>query len=407
MRQSRNISTISPATSVGGTLVTRPYQRSIWIAALVLIVCLVGKSSAWGASPSMLKLTTDRTTLVGKLVAMDKSRCWFVERDGRLHRLQVSSIKKVSKVGMKFDYFSAAEMRDQLRREFSGEMEVAGTTHYLVCAQPGHADAFADMFESVYRAMHRQFSPRGFSARGLDVPLVAVVFRNRAKFAEYCRKDGVRVVDGLRGYYLRTSNRVALYDDRAAAAGKVSGTIQPTPCHKGQCKIRNAAPTISASLSETIIHEGTHQVAFNIGLHSRIGESPRWVVEGLATMFEAPGIRSRGASKTSEKLNRERFVWFGNYSQERRTSKSLEEFIANDNLFHTATLDAYSQSWALSLFLLETRPSAYTKYLRRISNRDPFAAYSREERLADFRAEFGDDLKWLDVKFMRFMDSLR
>lgn len=407
MRQTRSTSTIlSAAASNSSRLMTRS-NRSVWIAAIVMIVCLVGQKSASGATPSLLKLTTERQTLVGKLVAMEKSRCWFVERDGRLHSLQVSSIQKVTNVGKKFDYFSAADLRDQLRREFSGELEVAGTTHYLVCAQHGQAKAFAEMFESVYRAMHRHFSPRGFSARSLDVPLVAVVFRDRAKFVDYCRKDGVKAVDGLRGYYLRTSNRVALYDDRSSPSGKISGTIQPTPCHKGRCKTGNAVPTISASLSETIIHEGTHQVAFNIGLHSRIGESPRWVVEGLATMFEAPGIRERGPSKTSEKLNRDRFVWFGNYRKARRTTGALEEFVASDNLFGSATLDAYSQSWALSLFLLETRPSSYAKYLRRISERDPFAAYSREERVADFRAEFGDDLKWLDVKFLRFMDGLR
>src|SRR5262249_7000897 len=109
---------------------------------------------------------------------------------------------------------------------------------------------------------------------------------------------------------------------------------------------------IEASLKDTMIHEATHQAAFNTGLHSRIGETPKWVVEGLATVFEAPGIRNSGASANPKmRINRERFVWFGNFVRSRRKPQSLEAFLSGDDLFKSDALDAYSQAWALSFFL--------------------------------------------------------
>src|SRR5204863_7870023 len=109
--------------------------------------------------------------------------------------------------------------------------------------------------------------------------------------------------------------------------------------------------SFEGSLKDTMIHEATHQVAFNTGLHSRVGENPKWVVEGLATVFEAPGIRSSGAGPAvKNRINRERFIWFGNYAKARRKPKSLEAFLSSDDLFKSAVLDAYSEAWAFSFF---------------------------------------------------------
>ncbi len=87
---------------------------------------------------------------------------------------------------------------------------------------------------------------------------------------------------------------------------------------------------VEGNLHDTIVHETTHQVAFNTGLHSRIGQTPKWVIEGLATMFEAPGIRdSQKSSSPKSRINRSRYVWFGNYMQSRRKPHSLADFVGD------------------------------------------------------------------------------
>jgi len=35
----------------------------------------------------------------------------------------------------------------------------------------------------------------------------------------------------------------------------------------------------------TIVHEATHQIAFNCGLHTRLSDCPVWFSEGIAMYF--------------------------------------------------------------------------------------------------------------------------
>ncbi|MCA9072184.1 MAG: hypothetical protein KDA84_24830, partial [Planctomycetaceae bacterium] len=58
---------------------------------------------------------------------------------------------------------------------------------------------------------------------------------------------------GLMGYYLRTSNRVALFDP---GDGKNNVSSTPTVAPKFM------EASIEGSLADTMIHEATHQVAF-------------------------------------------------------------------------------------------------------------------------------------------------
>ncbi len=157
-----------------------------------------------------------------------------------------------------------------------------------------------------------------------------------------------------------------------------------------------------------MIHEATHQVAFNTGLHSRMGVNPKWIVEGLATVFESPGIRESASNRGEAfgRTNKERYVWFGNYAKSRRKPKSLAAFVSSDKLFETSALDAYAEAWALSFYLVETRSTKYAKYLKTIATRDPLKEYPEAERLADFKKAFGNDLDMLEADFLRFISRL-
>lgn len=335
--------------------------------------CLAAGSSA------MLELKIDDEAHVGRVLAKDQRNCWLMERDGRVQEIELDAVTDFRRVSPHFRRFGTTELRDELRREFGTDYEIAATTHYLCCAAPGKAKAYAELFEEVYRNFQRYFSTRGFRIPRPEFPLVAIVFPDRAAFVQYCRHDDVPPAPSLMGYYLRTSNRVALYE----------------------------LPGSQDRVRDTIIHEATHQVAFNTGLHVRIGQNPKWIVEGLATVFEAPGVRnSSNHDPLHTRINRERYVWFGNFNESRRQQKSLADFVSDDSLFHSSVLDAYSQAWALSFFLVETRPGKYARYLKTVATRDPMEPYEPEQRLADFRKAFGDDLDWLETEFLRFVAKL-
>jgi hypothetical protein len=390
---------------------------------LVLIVVVTGNLQA--ASPPLIEVEVAKEKLQGRVDAHNDQLFWLMGQDGRLRGLTNDKVKKFHQVSPRFSSYTASVLRDQLRHELGKSFDVVGTRHYTVCAVgDSKARSYAETFEDLFRSFQAYFSVRGFKVNEPEFPLVAIVFPNYESFARYAAAEDVSVSKNLKGYYLSTSNRVALYEDAASASAQQSLLDRPRdlpvrsvlegaasfpfelPLHDGEDS--RAWGAIEGSLKDTMIHEATHQVAFNTGLHSRIGASPKWVVEGLATVFEAPGIRSTSSnSGVKTRINRQRYLWFGNFSQSRRKPKSLEGFISSDDFFKSEVLDAYSEAWAFSFFLVETRPRAYSDYLRAIAAHDPLEAYPPQARLADFKRTVSKEIPLLESEFLRFMAGIK
>jgi hypothetical protein len=387
---------------------------------LVLVTAAAGTLRA-GSLP-LIEVEMENEKLQGRVAAHGDNYFWLMGQDGRLHGVMNDKVKKYHQVAPQFSVWSASVLRDQLRREFGKSYDVVGTRHYTVCAiGEKKARTYAETLEELYRSFYMYFSVRGFKMNEPEFPLVAVVFPDYGTFARYAQADTVSVSQNLRGYYLNTSNRIALYEDANGLQsqselpldlperlGLEGGGVSPFRPHWIADFHARPWESIEATLKDTMIHEGTHQVAFNTGLHSRIGSTPKWVVEGMATVFEAPGIRNSSAnSGVKMRINRDRFIWFGNYSKSRRKPRSLESFLASDDAFKSDVLDAYSEAWALSFFLIETRPRPYADYLRTIAARDPLLVYSAEQRVADFKQTVSKELPLLEAEYLRFIGQIR
>lgn len=376
-----------------------PYR--ITPATLLLVLSLAGQ--ACGGKPT-LELVVGDQPYVGMCLARDDECCWLQAPDGRLSLITLKDVTGFRKLAPDFRGLTAVEVRGLLGRELGSNFEVAAAGQYVVAAPPGRARAYADLLDRVHRAFTTFFSRRSFDLAPLQFPLTAVVYPDVESFAEYCRQDGMTFVPGLQGYYSPESNRIALFDDPESLSLR-----RPAP--RGRAEEEAArlalvkAATIRADLRDTLVHEATHQLAFNTGLHGRIGQNPRWVVEGLAMIFEqqvdVPAARSGDASA---RLNGERYDWFVHRARSRLIS--VEELVGSDRPFGSATLDAYSEAWALTFYLAERHSANYVEYLETIRTRDPLADYPAEQRIADFQNCFGDDLAWLQVQWLRFMDEL-
>ncbi len=347
---------------------------------LLTAFCGCFLSGGWvrAADPNqLLELQIDGQKRTGAVVANNGTHAWFLERDGRLDSLEIAGVKDFRVIG-KFRPFTAIELREKLSRELGSQFRVTATGQYVVAGPPESVERLAPLFEGLYRECLTTFSSRGVKVQPPSTPLIALILSDRSRFEEYCRSENVTPQSGLRGFYLPTSNRVALYD-----TGKQS------------------------ALDGTILHEATHQVAFNIGIHSRLAVTPKWVVEGLATAFEREAFRLNDRrSRVEARVNPERYAWFQRLRKERDLSRSLGAFLQSDKIFETATLDAYSQAWALTFFLMETRSTEYATYLRLLAQRDPLADYSAGERQQDFEKVFGRDLLLLETHFLRFFQNL-
>jgi len=396
-----------------------------WVATVWL-----GMQPALAAAPSLLELVHDGKQFEGRLEAKGHDACWLMGRDGQLWAFELSRVESVRTIADHFHEFSSAELRDQLRRQLPKHFHIEGTGHFLICAEQNNRK-IGEICEETYRTFRRYFSVRGFKISEPEFPLVVIVFPDRDAFVQYCRKDKLEPPAGMLGYYMRLTNRIALFDQGDSGLAAATTNLPTSAGSQSLASLfdrhdsdrallpagdqpggRATMPVrfdaiVEGDLHSTIVHETTHQVAFNTGLHSRIAQTPKWVIEGLATMFEAPGIRDGVKSSPSmTRINRNRYLWFENYLKSRRRPHSLKDFVGTDDLYASSTLDAYAEGWALTFFLAETRHGSYGRYLKSLVARNPLLVYTEDERMADFRKAFGN-LKSLEAEYVRFYENLR
>lgn len=355
--------------------------RIVSIVILVAISPLPAAHAVEPSAPFTMAIELRGVHLEGHPLFWSQAEVQLLSRDGRLWTFTPGEAQSFRKIASTFRGYSASEVRSQLTRELGKAFEIAGTGHYLVASPQGQRDLWSPRFEQLYRSFVHYFSVRGFKLKEPDFPLVAIVWPDRQSFLRYAQADGANIGPDVLGYYSPKSNRITLYD-----VGGGDGTSASWE--------QNA---------DTVIHEATHQTAFNTGIHRRFADNPRWVVEGLGTAFEAPGVwKSRENPHRKDRINRGRLVQFQQLWQQ-HDAAALQDMLSSDRLFDRDPARAYAQAWAVSFFLVETQPRQYAAYLARLVDRPPFERYASPQRLADFTAVFGDNLQLLESRFVRFM----
>lgn len=328
-----------------------------------------------------MQVEIDGRQIEGRPLAWSNNQVYLLARDGRLWDFAPNRTNKFRKTSGTFSSYSAPELRGQLEREFGPKLTVTSTGHYLV-AHPKGKEAWAARFEDLYRSIINYFSLRNLPVRSPDFPLVAVVWPTREDYVRYSASQGSPVGPNVLGYYSPTTNRVTLYDLGSQAAGWQ----------------QNEA---------TIIHEATHQVAFNTGLHNRFASTPRWLAEGLGTMFEAPGVWNwRNYPSVADRVNRLRLAEFRQLKARGRQSGVFANLLGSDRMFETDPSAAYAEAWAWVFFLTETHSQKFGQYVARVAAQENFTAYPLAKRMNDFTAIFGQDLRTLERHFLNFIDEL-
>jgi hypothetical protein len=351
---------------------------------LVFAQCIAVTCTAAHAAEFMFRARVDGQMLEGKPLSWSQEQVLLLGRDGRLHEFHPKRAKNAQKTSPRFFGYSASEMKAALQSEFDKQFDITTTRHYLVVHPAGERDQWANRFEELYNRFEHYFRVRGFSLNAPPYPLVAIVYRDEAEYHRHARASGTPMRPNTLGHYDPTSNRVFLFD--------------VTSGNSGVDWSENAA---------TIIHEATHQTAYNVGVHKRFTAAPRWLVEGLATMFEARGVWNAQYDRSlSDRVNAGRLEEFRQYAATRRKAGSLAQLIATDDAFRSDPTGAYAEGWALSFYLCETQPRLYAAYLNKTAERPPFSDYTAAERMADFQDIFGAEMKIVETKFLRYMEEL-
>jgi len=385
---------IQPPSGARWTCVNRPFSRAfrfrhglpdrwsgLWVA--VVLVALLPAAAAGESAEWTLRLLLKGQTVEGTPLKFDEREVLLLGRDGQLHQFAPSQAQHFSKVSDYFTPYSSGEIRRLLLAELGNGYRVTGASRYMVAHPAGQRDLWAQRFDALYRSFIQYFTARGFTPQPPRFPLIAVCFANQREFMEYAADHGYRAGAGLLGFYAPADNRIYLFDTT-----------------RGQ-------PTADWGMNaETIIHEATHQMAFNTGIHQRQAETPVWVAEGLATLFEAPGVWNASQHRDPlDRVNRYRHEAFTRHS-ERRPHSYLRTLVSSDSPFSNPD-QAYAQAWGVTFYLTETRPRDYLRYLAKTMEVQPGGQYTAKERERDFVSVFGDDWTKLEAEIQRYLARLR
>lgn len=311
-------------------------------------------------------------------------------QDGRLWTIDKPELVSRKETGDPFRPISAAALGKQLQIELGRKFGVVTTKHYVICtsASREYARWCGALFERLFISFHNYWKQRDVTLTEPEFPLVALVFASEKEFAAFATKDAGADAATAKGYFSIGTNRMVMYDLTAGAQGNITAILEAAPF--------NIA---------TVIHEATHQIAFNSGMHTRYADNPLWLVEGMAMFFETPDLSSAKGWKSAGAVNDLRLEQFQEFVSKRRKPDSLATLVSSDARFTDAMqmTDAYAEAWALSYFLIRTKKEAYAKYLTALAAKPRLVWNTPEERLAEFRAAFGNDLGKLNADMLKHL----
>jgi hypothetical protein len=345
-----------------------------------------------------------QTQLAGRLeLEAEDGGILLLTPDGVLWPLPKEEIVSRKADEQPFAPLSADDLTKQLTAELPADFKVHRTQNYLIYynTSPAYAQWVGGLFERLNKAFYNYWSRRGAELTPPQFPLVALVFDSKAAYDQHARAELGEGASSIIGYYSLRTNRMTMYDLTGVEA--VGGGKGTSAARINQILSQPGAERTVA----TIVHEATHQLAFNSGLQVRFADIPIWVSEGLAIYFETPDLESSKGWRNIGGVNRVNLVNYRKAAQN-GTLVSLEQLISEDTRFREPTTAgaAYAQAWALNYFLLRTRGEEYVKYLKLQAEQMPLVPVPTDERLQQFRQFFGEDLTALEAEFSRYMRSV-
>ena len=328
--------------------------------------------------------------------------------DGVLWSIERNELERRERLDAPFKPLTAQELSEQLLAESPAGFRTFTTTHYVVCYNTSRAYAqwTGSLLERLYKAFTNYWQNQGIEIHEPEFPLPVVVFANRLSYDQASRDDLPTGTGSIIGFYSLRSNRVNMFDLTGSEAVREANA---NANRRGSMREINQMLSQPAAmpLVATIVHEATHQIAFNCGMQTRYADIPLWLCEGMAVYFEAPDLSSSRGWRGIGRVNYPRLERF-HKNLPAWNEGTLEEMLRDSRRFRDPrrAVDAYADAWALNYYLIKYEPKAYTAYLKDLSEKPPLIEDEPKERLEEFRKHFGD-LRKLEQDFLKQMSRVK
>ena len=296
---------------------------------------------------------------------------------------------------------SPRDLGQRILAELPAGFDVLVTKHYVVCFDTSrdYARWCAALFERLHEAFVNFWSKAGLDVVDPPRPLVIVIFADRRRYEAHASRDLGVAADRVVGYYNLLTNRVTTFDLTGT-----DGVPRPIGRASSGTAFEILSSPAAAGLVATLVHEATHQMAFNCGMHRRLAPVPLWVSEGIATYFETPDLENTRGWRGIGKVNRPRLDHF----LATHRPGDIAAIVTADDRFRAVEgpLDAYAAAWSLTRHLIETRKKEFVGYLRTQATKPPLADDSADERRRDFEAAFGASPEAIEEEVVKAMARL-
>jgi hypothetical protein len=245
-----------------------------------------------------------------------------------------------------------------------GPLRSKSSERYLVIgdAPEGFLAQALDLCDRLARDYLDHFRKKGFAVEPPRGRLTVVVLSGPDAYAAYL---GLPPGQADGGHYEPETNRLVMFDNRARSGG---------------------SPGLARANTIALMHEATHQLAFNTGLLDRRADVPGWLNEGLAMYAE---VRSpTDARRRIGTRNDERLIVLREAGAAGSWPRVADLFASDAPLDDASTEQAaYALSWLLVYHLMQSpeRLPRFREYVDVVrGRRDP------THRAADAREFLGD-----------------
>ncbi len=321
-------------------------------------------------------------TVVGEvLVESQDGGVMLLGDDGRIWTIQPEQIADRQSDSEPLGVASSEEAVQRVMAELPNGFEVYRTTNYAIIhnTNEAYAKQVGLLFERLHSGFYTFWNNQRWEQPPSRFPLIALVFANHDDFLKYSVAEVGDTGKAVIGYYHLSTNRMTTF----------------------------YVPNLERNIA-TIIHEATHQLAYNVGMQRRFADNPKWVSEGLAMFFEAPDFSNPRGWRSIGRVNQVNLARWKKYLPN-RPADSLATLVGDDTRFNnsaTAT-DAYGEGWAFTYFLIKTKRDEYVDYLKTLSAGKPLAEKTNRERIELLEQSFGGTLADLDHQFVSYMQKVR
>lgn len=328
----------------------------------------------------------------------------FRTLDARLWILQADEIKSKIDTDNEVVPMSHKQLGQQLLKELPDGFKIHINGDFVIAynTERAYAQWIGGLYQRLQRGFEKYWQRKKMKLVDPDFPLAVIIFGDKLQYERYLKKELGELPGVLVAYYNLLNNRVAMYD-------LTGGQRAPGARLGDNRKIAEVLSNPQAiPMVATVIHEGTHQLMFNMGMQTRFSDTPLWINEGLAMYFETPDLSNPRGWRAIGQINPMRI---GRFRQliSARGSDSLQTMLSSDTKFRdpNQSLDAYAEAWAFNYFLLNRYPDEYVQFLKHMSGKPRLQYDSGETRLKEFLQFFEQDLASLDREFVQYMQKAR